>query len=207
CRSLPGVEKLLGFCTVVRERGFWWAWSDTCCIDKTSSPELQESINSMFHWYRASALMTVYLADVAVTKEDVPRRSEWFKWGWTLQELPASRAIQFYKSDWAPYIFRPDGILATDNDKAIAEFAQLLSEAARVDVKYLANFTPGTENVWQKLRWVAHRATTKVEDLTYCVNGIFGVFILVLYGEKDRAFSRLQEELLKQSDDVSLFDW
>ncbi|KIJ09089.1 hypothetical protein PAXINDRAFT_17819 [Paxillus involutus ATCC 200175] len=43
--------------------------------------------------------------------------------------------------------------------------------------------------------------------MAYCLSGIFGVFIPVLYGEKDRAFSRLQEELLKQSDDVSLFDW
>ncbi|KIJ09088.1 hypothetical protein PAXINDRAFT_102352 [Paxillus involutus ATCC 200175] len=202
-----GVEKLLGFCAVVRERGFRWAWSDTCCIDKTSSAELQESINSMFHWYRASALTVVYLTDVAIASEEVLKRSEWFRRGWTLQELLAPRVIQFYKSDWTSYIVRPDGIVATDNDKAIPEFAQLLSEAARIDVKYLTNFTPGTENVREKMRWVAHRATTKVEDMAYCLSGIFGVFIPVLYGEKGRAFSRLQEELLKQTDDVSLFDW
>ncbi|KIJ07196.1 hypothetical protein PAXINDRAFT_103062 [Paxillus involutus ATCC 200175] len=202
-----GVEKLLGFCAVARERGFRWAWSDTCCIDKTSSAELQESINSMFHWYRASGLTIVYLADVAVTEEDVLKRSKWFRRGWTLQELLAPRAIQFYKSDWTSYIFRPDGIVATDNDKAIPEFAQLLSEAARVDVKYLTNFAPGTENVREKLRWVAHRATTKMEDMAYCLTGIFGVFIPVLYGEKEFAFSRLQEELLKRSNDTSLFDW
>ncbi|KIK77909.1 hypothetical protein PAXRUDRAFT_36725 [Paxillus rubicundulus Ve08.2h10] len=205
--SSPGVEKLLGFCALTRERGFRWAWSDTCCIDRTSSSEVQESINSMFHWYRASGLTIVYLADVAVSSEGVLKRSEWFRRGWTLQELLAPRTVQFYKSDWIPYIFRPDGILAKDNDKAVPEFAQLLSEAARVDAKYLTNFTPGTENVREKLCWAAHRATTKVEDMAYCLSGIFGIFIPVLYGEKDRAFSRLQEELLKQSDDVSLFDW
>ncbi|KAF8839178.1 HET-domain-containing protein [Paxillus ammoniavirescens] len=202
-----GVEKLLGFCAVACERGFRWAWSDTCCIDKTSSSEVQESINSMFHWYRASALTIVYLADVAVTEEGVLRRSKWFKRGWTLQELLAPRVIQFYKSDWTSYIIRPDGIVATDNDKAVPEFAQLLSEAARVDVKYLTDFTPSTENVREKMHWVAHRATTKVEDMAYCLSGIFGIFIPILYGEKDRAFMRLQEELLKQSGDLSLFDW
>ncbi|KIJ09369.1 hypothetical protein PAXINDRAFT_87514, partial [Paxillus involutus ATCC 200175] len=202
-----GIEKLLRFCAVTRERGFRWAWSDTCCIDKTSSSEVQESINSMFHWYRASGLTIVYLADVAVTEEGVLKRSKWFKRGWTLQELLAPRVIQFYKSDWTSYIPRPDGILATDNDKAVPEFAQLLSEAARVDVKYLTKFTPSTEDVREKMHWVAHRATTKVEDMAYCLCGIFGVFIPILYGEKDRAFTRLQEELLKQSSDLSLFDW
>jgi hypothetical protein len=27
-----------------------WAWIDTCCIDKSSSAELTEAINSMFTW-------------------------------------------------------------------------------------------------------------------------------------------------------------
>ncbi|KAF9225743.1 HET-domain-containing protein [Gyrodon lividus] len=202
-----GAEKLQGFCAIARERGCRWAWSDTCCIDKSSSAELQESINSMFHWYRASALTIVYLSDVSVASEDDLRGSEWFRRGWTLQELLAPRVVQFYKSDWKPYVVHEEGTFATDNDKAIPAFAQLLSKAARIDVKYLNDFTPGTENMRERLCWAAHRETTKVEDMAYCLSGIFGVVIPVLYGEKDRAFSRLLEELLKQSDGVSLFDW
>ncbi|KAF8839172.1 hypothetical protein BDN67DRAFT_1003858 [Paxillus ammoniavirescens] len=119
------------------------------------------------------------------------------KWGVgpTPKERPAPRAIQFYKSDWAPYIFRPDGILATDNDKAIPEFAQLLSEVARVDVNYLTDFTPGTDNAREKLRWVRRRWRT------------WFIVLPASSARKTELFSRLQEELLKQSDDVSLFDW
>ena len=62
-----GLSKLQSFCLACCQRGYLWAWSDTCCIDKESSAELQESIGSMFSWYRYSALTMVHLADVSDT--------------------------------------------------------------------------------------------------------------------------------------------
>ena len=51
------------------------------------------------------------------------------------------------------------------------------------------------------------RETTRVEDLAYCLMGIFGINMPLLYGEGKRAFTRLQEEIMKVSDDHSLFAW
>ncbi|KAG1880264.1 hypothetical protein C8R48DRAFT_767066 [Suillus tomentosus] len=59
-----GIKKLQSFCETARDLGYHWAWSDTCCIDKTNNVELQESVNSMFIWYHHSALTVVYLSDV-----------------------------------------------------------------------------------------------------------------------------------------------
>jgi len=45
-----GFQKIVQFCQQAVEDGFQYAWIDTCCIDKTSSSELSEAINSMFRW-------------------------------------------------------------------------------------------------------------------------------------------------------------
>jgi hypothetical protein len=87
---------------------FEWLWVDTCSIDKSSSTELSEAINSMFRWYRDAAVCVVYLCDVP-SEEDVAskssrfRVSRWFSRGWTLQELiaPTSGGTVFYSQHWA----------------------------------------------------------------------------------------------------------
>ncbi len=55
-----------------------------------------------------------------------------------------------------------------------------------------------------KMRWIAGRSTAKVEDKAYCMLGLFDVHMPILYGEGDKAFLRLQEEIMKSSDDISL---
>ena len=42
-----GFKKIRDFCTKARKRRFAYVWVDTCCIDKKSSAELSEAINSM----------------------------------------------------------------------------------------------------------------------------------------------------------------
>jgi hypothetical protein len=59
----------------------------------------------------------------------------------------------------------------------------------------------------QRMSWASKRKTTRVEDLAYCLMGIFGINMPMLYGEGERAFIRLQEEIMKVSDDYSLFAW
>ena len=108
----PSSDVLLHFsvkiqhaCAVARQHGFRYIWIDTCCIDKTSSAELSEAINSMFNWYRYSKACYALLHDV--DDEDDPGavnsqfcRSRWFKRGWTLQELIAPHNVLFLSKNW-----------------------------------------------------------------------------------------------------------
>src|ERR1700738_366061 len=58
-----GYDKVRRCCQMAASDGFPYVWVDTCCIDKTSSSELSEAINSMYSWYRLSEVCYVYLAD------------------------------------------------------------------------------------------------------------------------------------------------
>src|SRR6187402_2302813 len=60
----PGFSKIAQTCELAQRRGIKFAWVDTCCIDKSSSAELTEAINSMFQWYKSSAVCFVYLSNL-----------------------------------------------------------------------------------------------------------------------------------------------
>lgn len=200
----PGIDKLQQFCKVSRENQFRWAWSDTCCIDKTNNVELQESIISMFSWYRLSSVTIVYLSDV--TDEKSFRHSVWFTRGWTLQELIAPRLVWFYKKDWTPYID------SKQNHKEDPQVVKIISETTSIDQTVLNQFVPGlrdvgSDEVKKRMSWLASRKTAKIEDMAYCMMGIFGVHMPVMYGERKNAFVRLQKEIMNLTDDLSLFDW
>lgn len=62
-------------------------------------------------------------------------------------------------------------------------------------------------SIAQRMSWASKRVLTRPEDTAYCLMGIFDVNMPLLYGEGDKAFSRLQEELLRSTDDQSLFAW
>ena len=87
-------KKILEACRVAREAGYELLWIDSCCINKDSSSELSEAINSMYRWYGLSRVCYAYLAGVAPGEDpsrewSAFRRSRWFRRGWTLQELIA----------------------------------------------------------------------------------------------------------------------
>ena len=85
---MPGYAKIGGCCTQARKDGWEYAWIDSCCIDKTSSAELSEAINSMYQWYTDAQVCYAFLSDVDAGKQDIPgdlKRSAWFTRGWTLQ--------------------------------------------------------------------------------------------------------------------------
>ena len=205
--SSPGLLKLQTFCRIAKQQGFRWCWSDTCCIDKSSSAELQESINSMFTWYRNSTLTIAFLLDVLQPTLEALGRSRWFTRGWTLQELLAPTAVVFYMGDWTPFLVPPAGGAPPVNHKLVPEFVQSLQDILCIDKSYLVDFTPGLDDVREKLRWMATRQTTKAEDMAYCLLGILDLRLPVLYGEGERAFTRLQDEIMKNTDDTSIFDW
>ena len=140
----PGTSKLQHFCRHARERGFRWAWSDTCCIDKNSTSELQKSIISMFNWYRNSALTIIYLGDVSDNSIEALRKSIWFLRGWTLQELIAPHRLLFFQSDWTLLITSVD--LPIDNYKASPTFRNLITEITGINDAALVHFDPSSRN-------------------------------------------------------------
>ena len=203
----PGTRKLKNFCRHAGERGFRWAWSDTCCIDKTSTSELQESIISMFKWYRNSDLTIIYLGDVNDNSIEALKKSVWFLRGWTLQELIAPCRLVFYQSDWTLLATSDD--LPVDNYKSSPTFRELITEITGIDDDALTNFDPTSRDITirQRMSWAAHRKTTELEDIAYCLMGIFNVHFPVMYGEGENAFVRLQTEIMAVSDDPTLYDW
>ena len=208
--SLPessGTRKLKNFCRHAGERGFRWAWSDTCCIDKTSTSELQQSIVSMFKWYRNSDLTIIYLGDVGDDSIEALEKSVWFLRGWTLQELIAPGRLLFYKSDWTLLATTND--LPVDNYKSSPTFRELLTKITGIDDKALTSFDPTSRHITirQRMSWAANRNTTEMEDKAYCLMGIFNVHFPVMYGEGENAFVRLQTEIMAVSDDPTLYDW
>jgi hypothetical protein len=76
----------LWFCANQAGRdGLKYFWVDTCCINKQSSAELSEAINSMYDWYQGAQLCYIYLSDVEKSNwKKTISKSRWFKRGWTL---------------------------------------------------------------------------------------------------------------------------
>lgn len=193
----PGYQKIRRFCLLAAEDGYPYAWVDTCCIDKTSSAELSEAINSMFRWYSHSGACYAFLSDVQAD-EDMPMdRSVWFGRGWTLQELLAPAEVRFFDRNWTA--------LGTKR-----ELCGLINRVTNIDRVVLANgrFLHGVFSTAQIMSWAARRVTTRPEDRAYSLMGLFDVHMPLLYGEGGaRAFQRLQEEIIRQSDDQSILAW
>jgi hypothetical protein len=195
---LAGYPKILGLCAQAKKNSLNWAWIDTCCIDKSSSAELSEAINSMFRWYHNAYVCYAYLSDVPSSMGEVHEAegshsfnsSQWFKRGWTLQELLAPKTVRFYDRVW--------NLLGTRDT-----LQSILSKITGVeDFKSFE-----TASIAQKMCWMAGRNTTKIEDIAYCMLGLFGVHMPLIYGEGEKAFYRLQLELLQTYSDESLLAW
>ena len=230
-QSRKGFSKIKKFCDLALQSAIEWAWVDTCCIDKKSSAELTEAINSMYNWYGNAVVCCVYLSDVGweestpklrQTSLDRFRKSEWFTRGWTLQELLAPSIVVFFDRDWR-YIGTKD------------EFASEISQVTEIDTHWLSPgsgpSTPGSSCIeapdclvhlptkwvgstkcWEpsvatRMSWASKRQTSRIEDMAYCLLGIFGINMPLLYGEGQKAFMRLQYEIISQIDDDSIFAW
>jgi hypothetical protein len=217
--SSAGYYKIAKACEQALSEGLAYVWADTVCIDKTSSAELSEAINSMFRWYRNAEICYAYLDDIdmfdpmrssdatlmlnegrfwnksidAIDGNDLAK-ARWFTRGWTLQELVASSKVAFYIKGWK-YV------------GSKSSMKNNLSRITGVDTRSLMEFRTNV-SVAERMSWAAKRVTTKGEDMAYCLLGIFDVSMPLLYGEgAEKAFIRLQEEIMKDSDDQSLFAW
>lgn len=202
-RRRSGYLKIMKSCEQAKSDGLNWLWADTCCIDKRSSSELSEAINSMFRWYENSKRCYAYLHDTSVfptTRDCVSFRGsngwpEWFSRGWTLQELIAPKDIQFFNRDWK--LIGDKGSLASK-----------LQEITRVPVSVLkSGLSSQRLSVAQIVSWAADRRTTRIEDRAYSLMGLLDVNMPMLYGEGKKAFQRLQLEVIRMSNDQSIFAW
>ncbi|KAF4998315.1 hypothetical protein FDECE_11832 [Fusarium decemcellulare] len=199
-----GFTKIQGACSQTLQEDLKWVWVDTNCIDKTSSAELTEAINSMFAYYQRSVICFAYLSDVptasSMDREALlwqVRQSRWFTRGWTLQELLAPEDLVFYAADWS--------FIGWRNHPG---FSTLISQITNVDREYLT----GEETLFdacisKRMSWLSTRRTTRIEDMAYCVLGIFDINMPLLYGEGKKAFTRLQEEIIKTTNDHTIFCW
>ncbi|KAK1499010.1 HET domain-containing protein [Colletotrichum cuscutae] len=193
-----GWVKIESACRVARERGFPWIWIDTCCIDKASSSELSEAINSMFRWYQKAELCLVYLSDVVYSGSrsyECLAGSRWFTRGWTLQELLAPFSLDFYAQDWR--LLGPRDL-----------FCDVIERKTGIERSYLLGARPlERASIAERMSWASQRITTRDEDVAYCLLGIFDINMPLIYGEGTKAFQRLQEAIIRDNDDQSIFAW
>lgn len=171
----------------------------SCCIDKRSSAELSEAINSMYRWYESAAVCYVYLADVSSAPDSEQgllefRNSRWFTRGWTLQELLAPRNVLFFSQSWTHLGNREN-------------LQTLISGITGIETDFLLGQDLEFASVAKKMSWAAYRNTSRIEDIAYCLLGIFDVNMPLLYGEGKKSFLRLQEEVYRASGDDSIFSW
>lgn len=223
-KEKQGYQKIVKTCSRALADGLQYAWVDTCCINKESSVELSEAINSMWQWYSCAFICYVYMCDVdgrcprltdkrrenrhdfGDTEErhfderynvwhNAFRSSRWFTRGWTLQELLAPERIDFYGRDWN-FIGWKNSLIETISD------VTSIDELALENRDYVPSFV-----IARIMSWAAGRETTRVEDRAYSLLGLFNINMPLLYGEGEKAFARLLEELMQKSTDLSVFAW
>lgn len=195
-KNKAGYAKLRFCANQAKEDGLQYFWVDTCSINKANHAELSEAITSMFRWYQEATKCYVYLSDVSVgddsqsvkrhTWETAFQTSRWFTRGWTLQELLAPASVEF---------FSVEGRLL--GNKQTLE--GLIHGITKIPVAALRGTPLSSFTVDERLQWTKCRETKKPEDQAYCLLGIFGVFMPLMYGEGQNAYTRLKEEIKKSA--------
>ncbi|KAH9941489.1 hypothetical protein B0H21DRAFT_752569 [Amylocystis lapponica] len=176
-----GHKKLRKFCEVAAAHGCDWAWSDTCCIDKSSSSELDEAIRSMYRWYAKEKVCIVHLADT-ISREEL------------------ASDMWFTRGDWMP-------LTAAYNDRQNDTFLSSIARITDIPIHDLREFSPGTNRIRETMSWASPRKTTRVEDEAYSLIGLFDISLIPAYGEGQRAFYRLQMAIMERSDSLELLTW
>ncbi len=201
-------------CMLAESDGYEWIWMDCCCIDRSSSAELSETINRMYDIYAGAAVCYAYMQDVSTMGGGTYSRGEvnydidsplsfqssfaqstWHRCVWSLQALLAPRLVVFVSNTW--------NVLGTKVDYATA-----LETISGIPASVLRSERPLSDIcVGRRLSWAGKRRATRVEDEAYCLLGIMGVTMPIIYGEGRRAFMRLQEAIMMRSPDTTLFAW
>lgn len=178
----------------------------------------------MYKWYGKSKCCWAFLPDVHLVNQPISNTdvvmggegmewphvrfskeqftgSVWFSRAWTLQELLAPRDVVFMNSDFVSIGTREN-------------LEEVISDTTGIHRDYLSDRRSkfGYErvkkaSVAQRMNWASRREATREEDIAYSLLGIFGLNMPLLYGEGNRAFQRLQSEIIRTSNDESIFAW
>ena len=228
-KEKAGYKKIEAFCNLSRQDGYKWAWVDTCCIDKSSSSELSEAINSMYLWYQKSSRCYVYMADVSKGNITLPVRIDDELTG----GLPRLHSVvgqpsnanllkqsefstsRWFKRGWTlQELIAPAHVHFYDrewlNFGSRKNMAGAISQITGIPIEVISHGLYWRDNytVAERISWAADRITTREEDGSYCLLGLLDVHMPLLYGEGGtNAFKRLQEEIIKTTPDHSIFAW
>ncbi|KAI6027958.1 hypothetical protein BKA83DRAFT_4236765 [Pisolithus microcarpus] len=200
-RIQPGYEKVEMCCELARQDGLDYVWIDTCCADANSSAAHTERTISAYTWYQQAQVCYTYLDDVDGSEDpregrSTFRQSRWFSRAWTLQELLAPKHVFFFAKDWT--MIGTKAGLASVISKVTGIHKDALEYPERVPCFSIAT----------RMSWAKGRTTSKEEDRVYALMGLFGVNLPILYGEGEtRTFLKLQNEIIKTTDDQSIFAW
>ncbi|KAI2466039.1 HET-domain-containing protein [Annulohypoxylon bovei var. microspora] len=208
-KSKSGYRKIQGCCSRAYQDGYDYVWVDTCCIDKKNLTELSEAINSMYRWYSKSTICYVYLADVEIDEwgevNSSLKNSRWFTRGWTIQELLAPSNIIFFDQNWSAF---GSICISSKSNNNLPDIISKLPAITQIDENVLRRERRmHLITAAERLSWAARRQTTRKEDMAYCLLGILGVNMPLLYGEGEMAFIRLQQEYIRQHNDPTLLLW
>jgi hypothetical protein len=109
--------------------------------------------------------------------------------------LLAPKKLEFYDMSWS---YRGSK----------HNLVQNISDITRIPIEILQGEDSLADySIAMKMSWAARRKTTRVEDMAYCLLGIFDVNMSLIYGEGMKAFRRLQEEIVKRKNDLTIFAW
>ncbi|RPD75562.1 hypothetical protein L226DRAFT_612584 [Lentinus tigrinus ALCF2SS1-7] len=193
-------KKTRDFCAFAHAQGHRYVWMDTCCINRSNTAELSDSINAMYEWYAQADVCYVYMWDVTSMEDprmgvSTFRRSRWFTRSWTLQELIAPSNVVFLSKRWE--------VLGTKES-----FVDLVEEITAVPADVLLHRTPlDSISVARRMSWAAPRRATLVEDEAYSLLGLFGINMPAIYGVGRQAFIRLQQQIFARNPEHSIFAW
>jgi hypothetical protein len=123
------------------------------------------------------------------------QQSRWFTRGWTLQELVAPKDVQFFAAEWC----------LIGHKESLAKSLAKITKVPQDILLHLRSLSDCS--IAQRMSWASQRRTTRIEDIAYCLMGIFDVQMPLLYGEGENAFVRLQKEIIAQNADQSIFAW
>lgn len=196
------LEKVASALDAANQLGLEFLWVDTCCINKSNSTELMESLACMGDWYANAKVCLVYLSDMVSTSFQDPgfdsvdkKLPEWSTRGWTLQEIAMCKEVVFYNASWTK-IRHEDSSL--EHVRKICNVPrELYCTGGKIDL-----------SAAYVMHYAGIRGTSRGEDRAYSLMGMLGVKMPILYGEGEEvAISRLIDEVIRSKGDVSVFNW
>ncbi|KAG6357417.1 hypothetical protein INS49_013294 [Diaporthe citri] len=188
-------------CGEARNAGSEWLWNFAACVDKRSCAAQSEAINSLAQIYRDCEYNIIYLEDLdckLVDDEAVRERlaaCRWIKNVWAIPQIIFPRVAYLYSSDWNQ--------IGTKRS-----LIPLLSSIIGIDQPVLENSDCLEDySIARRMSWASHMSAPRMEDSAYALLGLFDISMSILYGQGSKAFLRLQENILMDTDDYSLFAW